>query len=259
MARWLIDIAGVQLTVKAKHGPARDVVELALASMHTSEVKSAHGIKLSVKHNDEGWEVIDHSNNLRHKLTHSGDVIYHLTDRIVFHVADKASDVHCLHAAAVAKGGNALVIPANSGAGKSSFTTWLVANGFEYLTDELILVNEANELDGIGRPIQIKSHGLDAIDHLIEDKSLLQKGRFTTALPVSCLGGVEVAAAQQALTMFVFPKYKAGAEFSFKPLMMALIRNTACYSLEYGGFDTLPGNFSEQLSGLLLADNINQS
>lgn len=283
MARWLIDLAGVKLTVKAKDGPARDIVELALSAMQTERVKTTYGIKLTVKHSDEGWELIDHSNNLRRKLTQPGDVIYHLTDRIVFHVADKAKDVHCLHAAAVANNGHALVIPANSGAGKSSFTTWLVANGFDYLTDELILVDEKTrlgdkaQLDGIARPIQIKAHGLDAIDHLFQDRSLVQKGQFANALPVACLGGTQVAASKQTLSVFVFPKYQQGSTYSFEKLsgaeagmrlmanhvnarslaghgfraMMNLIRNTPCYSLDYGGFDTLPADFTEQLITLL--------
>jgi len=274
MARWLIEKAGVKITVRAKDGPARDIAELALSAMQTERVKSSHGVKLSLKYDDGTWELIDHASKLERKLTEPGDVIYHLTDRIVFHVADKAKDVHCLHAAAVSKEGRSLVIPANSGAGKSTFTTWLVANGFEYLTDELIMVNDQNTLDGIARPIQIKAHGLEAVDHLIADKSLVQKGRFATALPAACLEGVQVAADQQQLAMFVFPKYKAESKYSFERLssaeagmnlmanhvnarsleghgfraMMELIRNTPCYSLEYGGFDTLPDDFCDQLS-----------
>jgi len=277
MARWLIDMAGVKLTVKASKGPARDIVELALSAMSTEMVSATRGIKLSVKHDEEMWELIDHSNRMRRKLTEPGDVIYHLTDRIVFHIADKAENVHCLHAAAVAKDNKALVIPANSGAGKSTFTTWLAANGFDYLTDELILVSDDGQLDGVARPIQIKAPGLDAIDHLIVEKSLVQKGKFVTALPVACLGGVQVAADKQQLSSLVFPRYKKGAEFVFEQLssadagmslmanhvnarsleghgfraMMQLIRNTSCYSLTYGGFDTLPADFASQLEALL--------
>jgi len=276
VARWLIDMAGVKITVRAKAGPARDVAKLALSSMRTERVNSAQGIKLSVTFKDDMWELVDHSNNLRRKLEQPGDVIYHLTDRIVFHIADKAENVHCLHAASVAKGAGALVVPANSGAGKSTFTCWLTAKGFEYLTDELILVDANGELEGIARPIQIKFHGLDAINHLLSKPELVQKGKYATALPVECLGGTP-AEHSKKLCAFVFPKYQKGAEFSFEKLssadagmrlmanhvnarnleghgfraMMQLIRNTPCYSLEYGGFDTLPNDFSSQLNALL--------
>ena len=277
MARWLIEQGGVKLTVKAKKGPARDLVEIALAAVKCERVKTSQGIRLSVTYDGESWEVQDQSSNIKRKLDRTGDVVYHLTDRIVFHVADKAADTHCLHAASVSKNERALVIPANSGAGKSTFTTWLAANGFEYLTDELILVDDDAMIEGIARPIQIKSNGLDAISHLIVDDDLVQKGNFANALPVACLGGSKVAEARQKLALFVFPKYTKGGAYRFERLssaeagmrlmanhvnarnleghgfraMMEIIRNTQCYSLEYGGFDTLPPDFSSQLETLL--------
>lgn len=278
MARWLIDMAGVKITVRAKAGPARELAKLALSAMRTERVSNTHGIELRLKYKDQQWELIDRSNNLRRKLDQPGDVIYHLTDRIVFHIADKAQGVHCLHAASVAVGEGALVVPANSGAGKSTFTTWLVAQGFSYLTDELIMANDEGVLDGIARPIQIKFHGLEAIKHLVRRPELVQKGKFATALPIDCLEGKQVAESKK-LRAFVFPKYQKGADFSFAKLssaeagmrlmanhvnarnleghgfraMMKLIRNTPCYSLAYGGFDTLPNDFSSQLETILVS------
>ena len=277
MARWLIDMAGVKVTVVAKDERAIELVTLALSAMHTESVSKAQGIKLSLRYDDGAWELTDHSNNLERRLEQTGDVIYHLTDRIVFHVADKAEGSHCLHAASVSKGGNAIVVPANSGAGKSTFTTWLAANDFDYLTDELILLDDHGGLTSIARPIQIKSHGLDAISHLISEFSLVQKGKFANALPIDCLSG-RAAQGDQKLALFIFPKYLKGSEFSFAELssaeagmrlmanhvnarnldghgfkaMMKLIRETPSYALQYGGFDTLPGDFSKQLGKLLL-------
>jgi len=276
VARWLINMAGVKITVHAKTGPARDVAKVALSAMRTERVNSTQGIKVSLKYIEEQWELIDHSSNLRRKLGRVGDVIYHLTDRIVFHIADKAKSVHCLHAAAVAKGKGAIVVPANSGAGKSTFTTWLTASGFEYITDELIMVGDNGALEGVARPIQIKFHGLDAVEHLLVKPELVQKGKFATALPVESLGG-SFCESEKKLSVFIFPIYSKGADFLFEKLsstdagmrlmanhvnarnleghgfraMMQLIRNTPCYSLEYGGFDTLPSDFPSQLEALL--------
>jgi hypothetical protein len=276
MARWLIDMAGVKITVRATLGPARDVAKLALASMRHERTNSTQGIELNLTFKDGVWELLDRSNKLRRKLDQAGDVIYHLTDRIVFHLADKAKDVHCLHAAAVAYGENALVVPANSGAGKSTFTTWLTASGFEYLTDELIMLNSMGMLEGLARPIQINIHGLAVIDHLLVNPELVQKGKFATTLPVQSLDG-KSASEPKKLALFIFPRYQKGADFCFEKLssaeagmrlmanhvnarsldghgfrvMMKLIRNTPCYSLEYGGFATLPSDFSSQLEALL--------
>jgi len=247
LKRWLIDVAGVKITVMAKPGPAEDLVNVALSAMQTERDAKTQGIKLSVKYDDGAWELTDHSNNLERRLDQTGDLIYHLTDRIVFHVADKSEGAHCLHAAAVSKNGRAIVVPANSGAGKSTFTTWLA--------------------------VQIKSHGLEAIDHLISDHTLVNKGKFANALPISSLAGA-VAEGNQVLGLFVFPKYAKGAEFSMTKLtsaeagmrlmanhvnarnleghgfraMMELMRTTPSYALEYGGFDTLPKDMVMQLN-----------
>lgn len=277
MARWLIEKAGVSITVRTKSEAAEALIGIALSAMNASPVSNTKGIKLSVSRADGEWVLKDHSNNLRRKLKQSGDLIYHLTDRIVFHIADKSENVHCLHSAAVAKQGNALLIPANSGAGKSSFTTWLCANGFAYLTDELLLIDKDRQIEGVARPIQIKPHGIDAVRHLIEDHSLVQPGKFASALPISCLSGKTSERRKHQLKLFVFPQYTKGSAYSFSKLssaeagmnlmgnhvnarnleghgfreMMDIIRTTPCYSLEYGGFDKLPADFAQQLESML--------
>ena len=282
MTRWLIERAGVQITVRAKSDAAKKLVEVALQGMRPERIAKAQGIKLTVSGNQDEWRLQDHSNDVRRKIANSGDLIYHLTDRIVFHIADKVSNKHCLHAASVSYNSNALVIPANSGAGKSSFTSWLVANGFDYITDELILMDDNFRIDGLARPIQIKSHGIAAIQHLLVEKDPQQgpafyPGKMANAVPVSSLGGQTSEASEHQLKLMIFPHYKKSAEFEFKKLssaeagmslmanhvnarnleghgfkaMMKMIRQTQCYSLEYGGFNRLPNDFPKQLKDLL--------
>ncbi|MFT5137955.1 MAG: hypothetical protein ACI9XU_001801 [Arenicella sp.] len=282
MTSWLIERGGVQITVRAKTDAAKKLVEVALQGMRPERVSKAQGIKLTVSSNEDEWRLQDHSNDVKRKIANSGDLIYHLTDRIVFHVADKVSDKHCLHAAAVSFNNNALVIPANSGAGKSSITTWLVANGFDYITDELILMDDNFCIDGIARPIQIKSHGIAAIEHLLVKKQpdegeAYYPGKLANAVPITSLGGQISKAVDHHMRLMIFPHYKKDAEFEFEKLssaeagmrlmanfvnarnleghgfraMMKMIRQTQCYSLDYGGFNRLPNDFAKQLKDLL--------
>lgn len=279
MSRWLIERAGIQVTVNAKSDAAEELVIAALSGMRPERVKKSKGIKLTVKHNEDGWRLRDHSNDLTRKLKLSGDLIYHLTDRIVFHIADKVESAHCLHAAAVSYGDRAIVIPANSGAGKSSFTTWLAANGFAYLTDELILLDAEHRITGLGRPIQIKAHGLEAVKHLFVNPDLVFAGNLANAVTMPALGAEVSEYDWHQLSMMIFPKYNKEAGFALERLssaeagmslmanhvnarnleghgfrdMMAIIRTTPCYKLEYGGFDKLPSDFSQQLQTLLTA------
>lgn len=280
MTRWLIERAGVQITVRAKSQAAQQLVEVAIMGMRPVQVSKAHGISLTVDGHRDEWHLYDHSSKVARKITTAGDLIYHLTDRIVFHFADKVTDKHCLHAASVSINGNAIVIPAGSGSGKSSFTTWLVANGFDYITDELILIDEDKKIEGLARPIQIKAHGRSSIEHLISRHDGVFPGKLINAVSADCLGGKVSPLQEHKLSLLVFPQFSKAAEFSFTQLssadagmrlmvnhvnarnleghgfrvMMKTIRETPCYALDYGGFDALPRDFSERLTQCLLVE-----
>ena len=277
MARWLIEKAGVQITVKASGKDATELVTRILANIPHQEVKTSRGVRIKLSRDQGNWVVEDKTSNIKRKLVQSGDVVYHLTDRIVFHIADKSEQVHCLHAACVAYKGQALVIPANSGAGKSTLTTWLVSQGFDYLSDELILVYPDGHIEGIARPIQIKHHGLAPVQSFIADHDLVEAGKQVTALPVAALSNASSLDVAKGIAVFLFPKFEKGSGFSFVPLssaeaglnlmgnhvnarsleghgfraMMALMRRTPAYALHYGGFTDLPADFKQQLEALL--------
>ena len=62
------------------------------------------------------------------------------------------------HAAALAYRDNGLILCGQSGCGKSSLAAWLVANGLQYLTDEVIVFPiNGNEISGLCRSIILKS------------------------------------------------------------------------------------------------------
>ena len=276
----MFEKAGVQLAIGYDGDSATDVLNDVLIGMGAvpgeSEPESGHWIQLSISDQDESWELFDHADEVRRKLAQPVDMIYHLTDRIVFHVADKVKSAHCLHAAAVVHDKNALVIPASSGSGKSTFTSWLAANGFEYLTDELIVIN-GQMIEGIARPIQIKSHGKHAVEELLVEPDSVIEGKIANAVLPQSLGATLAAAGQYQVKAIVFPKYDKEADFIFDEIssaeaglnlmanhvnarnleghgfreMMETIRNTRCFSLEYGGFDKLPNDFEQQLKQIL--------
>lgn len=282
MARRLITMAGVEITVISKGEQAKELVKQVLANIPNERISASRGVRLRLSKDDDVWVLEDKAAQIRRRINEVGDVVYHLSDRIIFHIADQSTAAHCLHAASVSYQGQALVIPANSGAGKSTLTTWLVAQGFDYLTDELILVYPDGHIEGIGRPIQIKSHGIEPIKHLIAESSLVRRGKMVNAIPIGALSRSNAIDRAEGIALFLFPKYSKEAEFEFKQLssaeaglklmanhvnarnleghgfraMMALMRETPSYALEYGGFKTLPADFKSQIQDVL-ASNAN--
>mgnify|MGYP003921094365 FL=1 len=275
MSMWQIQRAGVVISIHLKSKAAQEFLGPIVDGLHATQVSSVRDIQLVVDGEAGDWTLTDHEDNFERKLKLDGDLIYHFTDRIVFHVANNAKDVHCIHAAAVAYKDGVIVVPAHSGAGKSTFTTWLVANGFDYITDELILIDKDLKIDGIGRPIQIKANGIEAITPLLTNNNYA-RGNMANAVPVACLGGKIVEPGSNRLAAFVFPRFERDSGFSFAQLssaeaglnlmnnhvnarnledhgfraMMGLIRTTPRYSLKYGGFADLPNDFAQQFKAL---------
>lgn len=287
-AHWLLNYQGITLHIHSASPLVNHVLATQLnaqpfdqeSSLENSQVNDDQpDAQLSVLEHNGVWQLADHQSGINKSLFSEGDLLYTLTDRLVFHVADKLTSCHCLHAASVEWQGKAMVIPASSGSGKSSFTCWLVAQGFGYLTDELITLDSSANIEGVARPIQIKHHGIEAIMPLLKNDADVYAGEFVSSLPVSALGGHCAQQRKPKLSLFVFPQYRAGAAFSFAQLssaqagmalmsnhvnarnlsghgfkdMMNIMRKTPCYALEYGGFNTLPDDFSDQLKKVLSA------
>lgn len=277
MHYWQLMRGEVCLALQIKEAQDAEFVLAAFSEMGLVECAdaSASTVQLAVKRNENGaWLLSDSTTEFVRELDLPGDLIYHLSDRIIFHLADKLSAYHCLHAAAVSLSDSACVIPAKSGAGKSSLTAWLVANQLSYITDELIMIDEQHCLTGIARPIQIKPSGIDVVRELLVTPNSLYEGKIANAITASMLGGSVASQESRRLGLFLFPRYSADSTFTLTKLssaeaglqlmsnhvnarnlkdhgfraMMSLIRETPCYSLEYGGYDKLPSDFCDQLN-----------
>ena len=75
-----------------------------------------------------------------------------------------------IHAAALERGGKAVVLPAPPGSGKSTLCAALVHHGWRLLTDELTLIDtESATVVPIARPISLKNESIDLIRKFAPD------------------------------------------------------------------------------------------
>jgi HprK-related kinase A len=73
-------------------------------------------------------------------------------------LADTVRDVFLLHAGAVAYKGAGVILPGESGSGKSSLTTALILAGYHYLSDELAVIDPVSQqLESFAKPLSIKN------------------------------------------------------------------------------------------------------
>jgi hypothetical protein len=108
----------------------------------------------------------------------------------------------CVHAAALERGGRALVLPGNSKSGKSTLAGWLTHRGWGFLTDEAAIIDPSTStVVPYWRPIGIR------LRSPLRPVAGLDETTGETVVPASRLGRLALAA---QLTTLVFPSYIPG-------------------------------------------------
>ena len=131
-------------------------------------------------------------------------------------VATMAHQYLIIHAAVVAKGQNALLLPGNPGAGKSTLCAALIHRGWRLLSDEMALIDPLTcSVTPIPRPVSIKNASIDVIQcfapeavfgPVIEDT---HKGTVThVKAPES---NTHQKTEKAVIQWIVFPEYHAGS------------------------------------------------
>ena len=128
------------------------------------------------------------------------------------------------HAAALAFADSGIILCGQSGSGKSSLAAWLTANGFQYLTDEVIsLPTDGEEISGLCRSIVLKrgssfiwqrwltNKGTDGFLQFNDDSAWVEPMLFNT-------DSVRAAVKPRVL---IFPRYIPESEFHFEQLTPA--------------------------------------
>jgi hypothetical protein len=139
------------------------VLSVFAASSHNS-TESTHAPESQYTVKDAG----DEEPVSRYRLYYNGEWIHgsgvpsHVLDRMFWHINERAledNDDHLLiHAGAVVdQSGRAILLPADSGSGKTTVVTGLLKRGFRYLSDEAAAVDPATFLiHPFAKPLSIK-------------------------------------------------------------------------------------------------------
>jgi hypothetical protein len=154
-----------------------------------------------------------------------------------------------------------------------------VAKGNNYLTDELVIIDESDHrIHSFTRPLSIKSGSAPVISSFLDYKSEeVITGREGFMLPHRSVNST-FAKETPTLSLILFPEYKAGAVTELIQLsgaqgcaellssyvnarniqghgfsgVAALTRTTPCYKLKYGSFDGLYEKLHTSFSDLFI-------
>lgn len=165
-------------------------------------------------------------------------------------IANFAARYLMVHAAAVARGQDALVLPAHSGAGKSTLAAALAHRGWRLLTDELTLIDlDDGAIVPLCRPINLKEGAVAALRRLVPalapglDFPATSKGRVHLLPPPAA--SLEAIGRRARLRWLVHPLFVPGLAARLGPSprahsLLALSRHAFNYGLHgRRGFATL--------------------
>lgn len=164
--------------------------------------------------------------------------------------------VHChdyliVHAAAVARGEHAVVMPAPSGSGKSTLCAALVyGGGWRLMSDELALFDRSSGcLHSLARPVSLKNGSIDALSRFAPSARMGQvvhetvKGSVTHVQPPE--DAVSAVDRPAHARWIVMPQYRAGCRAELRPLpraqaFMRLVGNAFNYHVHAAlGFELI--------------------
>ncbi|MEN3974691.1 HprK-related kinase A [Emcibacter sp. SYSU 3D8] len=155
-----------------------------------------------------------------------------------------------LHAAVVARNGRAVILPGQSGQGKSTLCAALVARGWRHMSDEFALLDPSSlAITAHPRPISLKNSSLAVVADFAPQ---LEQSQAFEGTPKGTIGyvrparaAVEAASQAAAPVAVVFPRFDPAEAPSLDPMgkAAAFIALTAC-SVNYrefghAGFDAI--------------------
>ncbi len=122
-----------------------------------------------------------------------------------------------LHAAVLEKNGQAVILPGDPGAGKSTLTAALVLSGWRLLSDEITIIDRDDGLIvPLARPISLKNASIDVVRVFAPDAIIGEAARDTHKGTVAHLKPPAESVARMYEKApprhIVFPRWKAGAE-----------------------------------------------
>jgi Glycosyl transferase family 2 len=172
------------------------------------------------------------------------DALLWLSEIVIRQLAEHVDTGVSLHSGVVGWNGRSVLIPGNSGAGKSSLTAWFVHKGFDYVTDELAVLNNGAAIVGFPRSFMLKS-GADSIVSQFPRFADIVKLQVGSALMIRPEDSAGALSGDLPCGLIIFPAFKPDVSFTIESISpaKACIRLAACtgntHSLVDGGFAAL--------------------
>jgi len=168
-------------------------------------------------------------------------------------IAGHAHHYLMLHAAVLEKNGQAVILPGDPGAGKSTLTALLALSGWRLLSDEITLIDrDDGMIVPLARPVSLKNASIEVVrafspDAVIGEAALdTHKGTVAHLKPPS--DSVARMHERAIARHIVFPRWRAGADATSSPHSKAdAFIHAASHAFNYGELGELGFHLTARL------------
>ncbi len=229
-----VDFAGLSVPIGCDDRKALAFLDFLFGDLHdpiagTSlhAVETAATLTISLTEGGEEYTLADSSGTLfAGSLNVQCAAV--LFDQVIFHLLNHLKDGVALHSGAVVYQGKTILLPGQSGSGKSTVSAWLTSEHStcrcSYLTDELIVLpeNDSGPVVPFPRPLCIKAGASAAIraiipengeEHILADKQ--------GALVPHRLLNPDFPFLVPPVSLLLFPTYQAGSPLQIEKISPA--------------------------------------
>jgi hypothetical protein len=176
---------------------------------------------ISVKETDPGrFSVSGGAEQLTVDKLSAAELLDVLLEEVVRCLIYELDTAVAVHSASIAWHGHSILIPGPTGAGKTSLTGWFAAKGFEFLSDELVLLPGGKTTLSFPRPLLAKPGAHELTGLFTQGGGRIVK---TGANTVIGLDRISLSGNQQRQAgLIIFPNFVAGSELQFASISPAM-------------------------------------
>jgi hypothetical protein len=225
-----IEFAGSILDIEYRGLSAERVLSFLFRDLDQPERSQENSASADFSYRLESDYKIDglrlyHDGELERECASEADMALHLIGRTCYQLAYFSTGGLVMHAALVAERGQGILLPGSTGKGKSTLAAWLLRCGYDYLTDELVFVADAEAAMGYGlrRPLNLKKATRPLLNDVFQISG--SPSGMMTNDPVDLIQherfGSGCALSQIPISAVIFPSFQVDAAFDLHRLSKA--------------------------------------
>ncbi len=222
MKQEIISFGGVTIRVSYPHHLSENMSPLLSGFQHESVADVLLEINLSREPDQE--HILVHSISREFSARLAVDEIAEgfltfLTDELSTAVNERM----VFHSAAVKHAGHSIIIAGPAAVGKSILAAWFASRDYQYLTDEMICIDEDEDLlECMHRPLNIRIADYPKVAELLRDKIVrTQPGKATSLTYIKSPSEKNNENSHQLPSLIIFPRFSLGHTLTIEPLTPA--------------------------------------